>query len=146
MSPHYQLMSNRALTHLDVSWNYICKDSAFQLGNALRFNTSLKHLNLCHNSFSDMPAQQLADSLACYPGTLAHVYHGSYAYKLSLVYSPTHRQATKAYRTSTLRLTGTSSLPQSKPPFCSSENHHPMTASHLRRPWCWQMRSKLMTA
>lgn len=40
------------------------KDSAFALGDALRYNKALKHLDVCHNAFSDIPAQQFADAIA----------------------------------------------------------------------------------
>ena len=66
------LQSNRTLEWLNVSWNYICKDSAFALGDALRYNDALTHLDVAHNAFCDIPAQQLADALAT-NHTIAHL-------------------------------------------------------------------------
>ena len=39
---------NRTLTFLDVSWNTIRKDSAEAIGEALRYNRSLRTLILSH--------------------------------------------------------------------------------------------------
>lgn len=57
------LSSNRALQHLDISWNTVRKDSADELARSLRFNNTLLSLNLSHNTFADLPSQALGDAL-----------------------------------------------------------------------------------
>ena len=54
---------NRTLTKLNISWNYIRKDSASQIGDALEHNDTLKWLDMSYNSFGEDPGQHLGASL-----------------------------------------------------------------------------------
>ncbi len=57
------LTQNRTLHHLDLSWNYIMKGSAEELGNAVSSNFTLTSLCLSHNTFHDLGSQRLAESM-----------------------------------------------------------------------------------
>ena len=58
------LRTNKALTHLDLSWNYIRKKSAQEVAKALRHNRALRSLKIAYNMLGNLPAQELGSSLA----------------------------------------------------------------------------------
>ena len=63
---------NRTLTKLNISWNYIRKDSASQIGQSLEHNNTLKWLDMSYNSFGEDPGQHLGLSLGYNEG-LTHL-------------------------------------------------------------------------
>eukprot|EP01041_Mallomonas_annulata_P008375 gene8375-17271_t len=57
------LLKNRTLTSLDLSWNFIRKDSAVTIAEALLVNKTLKRLLLANNGFGDHATKLLGQSL-----------------------------------------------------------------------------------